>query len=176
MCTSNRDDRKLENTVKQSPFKHLGELHKEWTEAGVSASRVTTLRLRRKITGLLLSGPKLLFSDKSTFCFLFRNQGLRVWRKTGEAQNPSCLKYSVRFLKSEMIWGVVTCFTLSVLSEVFYFKCNKSKIYESFTFWNNLQETKKLFHHILIFWDAPVYKIMTHQFPLFYSIVYWFKQ
>ncbi len=43
-CTSNRNDRKLENTVKQSRFKHLGELHKEWTEAGVSASRVTTLR------------------------------------------------------------------------------------------------------------------------------------
>jgi len=31
-CTSNRDDRKLENTVKQSRFKHLEELHKEWTE------------------------------------------------------------------------------------------------------------------------------------------------
>ncbi len=44
MCTSNRDDRKLENTVKQSWFKHLGELHEEITEAGVSASRVTTLR------------------------------------------------------------------------------------------------------------------------------------
>ncbi len=44
MCTSNRDDRKLKNTVKQSWFKHLGELHKKWTEAGVSASRVTTLR------------------------------------------------------------------------------------------------------------------------------------
>ncbi len=29
MCSSNRDDRKLENTVKQSRFKHLGELHKE---------------------------------------------------------------------------------------------------------------------------------------------------
>ncbi len=43
-CTSNRDDHKLENTVKQSWFKHLGELHKEWTEARVSASRVTTLR------------------------------------------------------------------------------------------------------------------------------------
>ncbi len=29
ICTSNRDDRKLENNVKQSRFKHLGELHKE---------------------------------------------------------------------------------------------------------------------------------------------------
>ncbi len=44
MCTSNRDDRKLENSVKQSRLKHLGEHHKEGTEAGVSASRVTTLR------------------------------------------------------------------------------------------------------------------------------------
>ncbi len=44
MCTSNRDDRKLENTVKQRRFKHLEEIHMEWTEAGVSASRVTTLR------------------------------------------------------------------------------------------------------------------------------------
>ncbi len=29
MCRSNRDDRKLENIVKQSRFKHLRELHKE---------------------------------------------------------------------------------------------------------------------------------------------------
>ncbi len=28
MCTSNRDDRKLENIFKQRRFKHLGELHK----------------------------------------------------------------------------------------------------------------------------------------------------
>ncbi len=37
---------------------------------------------------------------------------------------------------------------------MFYFTCNESKIYESFTFWNNLQE-KMNFHEILI-WDAPV--------------------
>ncbi len=48
MCTSIRDDRKLENTVKQIWFKHLGELHKLWTEAGVNASRVTTLRCLRE--------------------------------------------------------------------------------------------------------------------------------
>ncbi len=48
MCTSNMDDHKLENTYKQSWFKHLRELHKEWTEAGVSASRVTTLRNRQE--------------------------------------------------------------------------------------------------------------------------------
>ncbi len=37
-CTSKSENRKLENTVKQSRFEHLGELHKEWTEAGVDSS------------------------------------------------------------------------------------------------------------------------------------------
>ncbi len=35
---------------------------------------------------------------------------------------------------------------------MFYFTCNESKIYESFTFWNKLQE--KI--NFLIYWDAPV--------------------
>ncbi len=39
---------------------------------------------------------------------------------------------------------------------MFYFTCNESKIYESFTFWNNLQEKIYFFHDILIYWDAPV--------------------
>ncbi len=43
-CTSNRDSRTLERIVKQNPFKNVGEIHKEWTAAGVSASRTTTHR------------------------------------------------------------------------------------------------------------------------------------
>ncbi len=38
-CTTNRS---LMRIVKQNWFKNLGELHKEWTEAGVKASRATT--------------------------------------------------------------------------------------------------------------------------------------
>ncbi len=137
---------KLQNTVKQSQFKHLGELQKEWTEAGVSASRVTRLRrlqekgyqatseinnvrsilpgLRRKITGLLLSGPKSSFQIKVNFAFHLE---IKVWRKSGEAQNPSCLKSSVKFLKSVMIWGAVTsagvgplCFIKSKVNAAIY--------------------------------------------------------
>ncbi len=58
---------------------------------------------------------KVLFSDESKFCISFGNQGPRVWRKTGEAQNPCCLKSSVKFPQSVMIWaamssaGVVHC-------------------------------------------------------------------
>ncbi len=43
-CTSNRDNRTLGRIVKQNPFKNVGEIHKEWTAAGVSASRTTTHR------------------------------------------------------------------------------------------------------------------------------------
>ncbi len=39
---------------------------------------------------------------------------------------------------------------------MFFFTCNESKIYESFTFWNKLQEKMNFFHDILIYWDAPV--------------------
>ncbi len=91
MCTNNREDRKLENTVKQSWFKHLGELDKEWTEAGVSIKshhaqtssgkvlpshfwsrniiRSILPWLRRKRTGLLLSGAKSSFQMKVNFAF-----------------------------------------------------------------------------------------------------------
>ncbi len=51
---------------------------------------------------------KVLFSDESKFCISFGNQGPRVWRKGGEAHSPSCLKSSVKFLQSVMIWGAMS--------------------------------------------------------------------
>ncbi len=39
-----RENHSLMRIVKQNRFKNLGELHKEWTEAGVKASRATTQR------------------------------------------------------------------------------------------------------------------------------------
>ena len=107
-----------------------------WTEAGVSASRATMhRRLREKgyncrvpsIEPLLnkrqrqkrltwakekknwtvAQWSKVLFSDESKFCISFGNQGPRVWRKNGEGQNPSCLKSSVTFPQSVMLWGAM---------------------------------------------------------------------
>ncbi len=51
---------------------------------------------------------KVLFSDENKFCISFGNQGPRVWRKGGEAHSPSCLKSSVKFLQSVMIWGATS--------------------------------------------------------------------
>ncbi len=83
-CTTNRENHSLMRIVKQNRFKNLGELHKEWTEAGVKASRALTHRrvkelatvvvrgvlpgLRRKRSGLLPSGPKS-FQMRASFVF-----------------------------------------------------------------------------------------------------------
>ncbi len=90
--------------VKQNQFKNLGELHKEWTEAGVKR-RLTWAKEKKNWT--VAQWSKVLFSDESKFCISFGNQGPRVWRKGGEAHSPSCLKSSVKFPQSVMIWGAM---------------------------------------------------------------------
>lgn len=40
-CTSKRVNRSLRRIVKQGLFKNFGKAHKEWTAAGISASRAT---------------------------------------------------------------------------------------------------------------------------------------
>ncbi len=61
-----------------------------------------------------------------------------------------------------LIWDTAFWLLLAVSSnhhnfkkflEMFYFICNESKIYESFTFWNKLQDKINFF---TIFWDVPV--------------------
>ncbi len=81
---------------------------------------------KEKNNWIVAQCSKVLFSDKSTFCISFGNQGLE-WRKTGEAQNPSCLKSSVKFPKSVMIRGAVTssgvgplCFIKSKVNAAIY--------------------------------------------------------
>ncbi len=70
---------------------------------------------------------KVLFSDGSKFCISFGNQGPRVWRKSGEAQNPCCLKSSVKFPQSVMIWAAMSsagvgplCFLKSTVKAAIY--------------------------------------------------------
>ncbi len=109
--------------VKQNRFKNLCELHKKWTEAGVKASKATTHRRvkefgyscrQRRLTWAkeknwtVAQWSKVLFSDESKFCISFGNQGPRVLRKGGEVHSPSCLKTSVKFSQSVMIWGAMS--------------------------------------------------------------------
>ncbi len=122
-CKTNRENCSLMRIVKQKRFKNLGELHKEWTEAGVKASRATTHRRVKEFgyrchqrcltwakekNWTVAQWSKVPFSDESKFCISFGNQGPRVWRKGGEAHSPSCLKSSVKFPQSVMIWGAMS--------------------------------------------------------------------
>ncbi len=118
----------LVRIVKQNRFKNLGELHKEWTEAGVKASRATTHRRveefgyscrQRRLTWAkenwtVVQWTKVLFSDESKFCISFGNQGPRVWRKGGEAHSPSCLKSSVKFPVCDDLGCNVICWYWSI--------------------------------------------------------------
>ncbi len=91
---TNRENCSLMRIVKQNRFKNLGELHKEWTEAGVKASRATTHRrvkefvyssrqrrlswANEKKNWTVTQWSKVLFLDESKFCISFGNQGPRV--------------------------------------------------------------------------------------------------
>ncbi len=91
-CTTNRENRSLMRIVKKNRFKNLCELHKEWTEAGVKASRAPHTDVSRNLgyscrqrrltwtkrrrTGLLPSGPK------SSADWLFKDADFissRIW-------------------------------------------------------------------------------------------------
>ncbi len=70
---------------------------------------------------------KVLLSDESQFCISFGNQGPRVWRKSGEAQNPCCLKSSAKFPQSVMVWAAISsagvgplCFLKSTVNAAIY--------------------------------------------------------
>ncbi len=134
-CTSNKDDSKLENTVKQSFTRSelkLESVHQERPRSDVFRKRATKPLLNQrqrqehltwvveKKNWTVAQWSKVLFSEESTFCISFGNQGPRVWRKSGEAQNPCCLKSSVKLPQSVMDLGChVICWCWStVFSEV----------------------------------------------------------
>uniref|UniRef100_A0AAY5K589 Transposase Tc1-like domain-containing protein n=1 Tax=Esox lucius TaxID=8010 RepID=A0AAY5K589_ESOLU len=133
-CTSNRDNRTLERIVKQIPFRNVGEIHKEWTAAGVSASATTTHRrmqdmgfscripcvkplmnktqhqkrlawVKDKKDWTAVEWSKVMFSDESKCCISFGNQGPRVWGMRGEVQNPH---WTAKFPQSMMVWGAMS--------------------------------------------------------------------
>ncbi len=69
-------------------------------------SRFTWAKVKKNWT--VAQWSKVLFSDESKFCISFGSQGPRVWRKGGGAHSPSCLKSSVKFPQSVMIWAAMS--------------------------------------------------------------------
>ncbi len=78
--------------------------HRRVKEFGYSCHQISLTWAKKKKNWTVAQWSKVLFSDESKFCISFGNQGPRVWRKGGEAHSPSCLKSSVKFPQSVMIW------------------------------------------------------------------------
>ncbi len=93
----------LMRIVKQNQFKNLGELHKEWTEAGVKASRAPHTDVSRNLATVVFRDvlPGLreeeldccpVFSDESKFCISFGNQGPRSLEEGWRSSKPKLLE------------------------------------------------------------------------------------
>ncbi len=110
----------------------LESVHQESPRSDIFRKRATNLLLnqkhrqkhlawaKEKKSWTVAQRSKVFFSDESTFGISFGNQGPRVWRKRGEAQNPCCLKSSVKFPRvSDDLGCHVICWCWStVFSEV----------------------------------------------------------
>ncbi len=82
--------------------------HRRVEEFGYSCRQKRLTWAKEKKNWTAAQWSKVLFLDESKFCISFGNQGPRVWRKDGEAHSPSCLKSSVKFPQSVMIWGAMS--------------------------------------------------------------------
>ncbi len=135
-------------TVKQSRFKHLRftrselkleSVHQESPHSDIFRKRATNPLLKQKhrqkhliwakekINWTVAQWSKVLLLYQSKFCISFGNQGPRVWRKSGEAQNPCWLKSSVKFPQSVMVWAAMSsagvdplCFLKSTVNAAIY--------------------------------------------------------
>ncbi len=114
-CTSNRDDCKLENTVKQSWYQTLGELHKEWTEAGVSASRVTTLRRLQEKGYQATSEPETTVRSSLTWAVEKKNS---VVQSPLSDESKFCISFGTRSQSLEEEWRGTESMLLEVQCEV----------------------------------------------------------
>ncbi len=114
-CTTNRENRSIMRIVKQNRFKNLDELHKEWTEAGVKASRATTHR-RVKEFGYSCRQRRLAWAKektaKSTKSWLNEHGvGVLDWPANSSDLNPREIygalsrgKWETRDQKMQMSW------------------------------------------------------------------------
>ncbi len=102
---SSKADSNTWESFTRSELKLESSVHQESPRSDIFRKRATKPLLKQKHSQkhLFILGEIVLFLDKSKLCITFGNQCPRVWRKRGEAQNPCCLKSSVKFTQSVMI-------------------------------------------------------------------------
>ncbi len=68
-CTTKRENRSLMMIVEQNRFKNMGELHKEWTEAGVKASRAPHTDVSRTLATVVIRGVLPGLREEELDCY-----------------------------------------------------------------------------------------------------------
>ncbi|CAJ0962346.1 unnamed protein product [Ranitomeya imitator] len=99
-CTTRRGDRTLRKIVEKDRFQTLGNLRKQWTESGVETSRATVHR-RVQEMGYRCRIPQQILH-------VIRKSRCQSLEKTGEKEMPKCLKSSVKYRQSVMVWGAMS--------------------------------------------------------------------
>ncbi len=134
-CTTNRENRSLMRIVKQNRFKNLGELGKEWTEAGVKASRATTHRrvkefgyscrqrrltwAKEKKNWTVAQGPKSSFQMRASFVF---NLETKILESGGRVEKfIAQVSWSPVLSFHSLWWFGVQCHLLVLVHCVFFF-------------------------------------------------------
>ncbi len=117
-----RSELKLESVHQESPRSDI--FRKRATKPLLKHRQHLTWAKEKKNWTVVVQSP---LSDESTFRISFGNQGPRVWRKSGEAQNQCCLKSSVKFPQSVMVWAAISsagvgplCFLKSTVNAAIY--------------------------------------------------------
>ncbi len=99
-----RSELKLESVHQESP---RSDVFRKRATKPLLNQRQRQKRLTRAVEKKNSVVQSPLFRWKYILHFIWK-QGPRVWRKSGEAQNPCCLKSSVKFLQSVMIWAAMS--------------------------------------------------------------------
>ncbi len=108
-CTTNREN--LMRIVKQNGFKNLGELHKEWTEAGVKAWRAPHTDVSRNLATVVVSGVLPGLREEELDCCPVVQSPLFRWEQFSISfgnQGPSGGR--VEKLIAQVAWSPVLSF------------------------------------------------------------------
>ncbi|KAL0193943.1 hypothetical protein M9458_012239, partial [Cirrhinus mrigala] len=98
--------------VEKDRFQTLGDLRKQWTESGVETSRATVYRRVQEL-GYRCRIPQVkpLLNQKQRqkrLAWATEKQHWTVAQKTREREMPKCLKSSVKYPQSVMVWGAMS--------------------------------------------------------------------
>ena len=87
---------------------------------------------------------KVIFSDQSKFCIKFGDREALVWRTKDELYNPACLKRSVKFLTSVMVWCDVGCISTRGVGNIVFLKSTVT--YAPYCVYGSVRESPSFIH------------------------------